>query len=145
VRAVRREPVSLAVDDVRTYCGYRVVVEAEARERCRSQVGDEGVARGGDAQQRVFAVGVFEVERDVALVAQQVQGDVGELAVRAGSHAPVDVAAGGFDGQDVGAEVAEDLGGERPHHDRGEVQHAHAVERPWAHGVEVLPTAGCRR
>ena len=124
----------LAEDDLRIAGTHIVVGETQPPERARSQVGDDDVARLGQAQKRLAAIGVLEIERDVAFVAQQVQRHPGELRVRAGAHEAIGVAGDVLDADDVGAEVAEDLRGQRTHHHRGQVEHPH-IREGTTHGV----------
>src|SRR5664280_2080510 len=127
-RRVRRVPLGLEVHDVGLHVGDVLVGEAEPLQGARPEVGDEDLRRGDDGQQGVPPLGGLEVQHHVPLVAQQVEGDAGELGVGSGGHHPAQRASGVLDGDHVGPQVAEDLRGQRAHDDRGEVDHAHAVE-----------------
>ena len=126
---VGRPAVRLAEHDVRPVGPDVVVGEAQPTEWAGPQVGDDDIARGGDAQERSATVGVLQVERDVALVAQQVEGGARQLRMAPGAHRPVGVAGDVLDRDHVGAEIAQDLRGVRPHDHRREIEHPNTVER----------------
>ena len=93
------------------------VVEAELFGEVAAQVVEHGVCAGDELAEHRHALGVLEVEGDAALVA--VEGLV-ELAVAGAEHVRSDGAAdvaafgGVFDLDDVGAEIAEQLGAKWP-------------------------------
>jgi hypothetical protein len=96
------------------------------------------VGAGDQPAQRLGALGGLQVEHDRALVAVQRQVDrahAGVLRDAVGAH---QVALGPFDLDHVGAKVGQHLRGQRPEHDRGEVEHADAVQRAGRRGAGVL-------
>ncbi|CAB4717944.1 unannotated protein [freshwater metagenome] len=121
--------VRLAEHDVGTDRAHVVVRQPEPAERAGPQVGDHDVGHGCEPEEDLPTGRVLQIERDVALVAQQVERHAGELAVRARPHHPVGVATLGLDRHHLGTEVPKDLGGERPHHNRREVEHPDACKR----------------
>ncbi len=110
---VRGVPLGLAVHDVGADLEDVVVGEPQATEGTGPQVGHHDVDGGGDVEQVSSAGGVLQVEDDVALVAQQVEGEAGQLVHRTGGHHPAERALRVLDGDHVGAQVTEDLGGQR--------------------------------
>jgi hypothetical protein len=106
------------------------VVEPEARQDLRSHRGDDDVARRDERLDDLAAERGLEVHVDGPLVAQEVQGDAGELGVRPGSHHAARVAPGRLEQHDVGPLVGQDLRGQRAHDDAREVEDADARERP---------------
>src|SRR5437870_419574 len=72
---------------------------------------------------------LLEIEHDRALVAVGVEKDVPHAGMAERPGVAHHVAAGRLDLDHVGAEVGEDLRRVRAHHHRGEVEHAHAVQR----------------
>ena len=148
MRRGRWPTVGLAHHDVGFHRRDGRVVEAEPGERRRAQVGDEHIARRSDAQEGVAASRVLQVEAHIALVAQQVERHTAEPTLGAGAHDAVGVATCIFDADHIGTEVAQDLGGVRPHHYRGEVEDAYTVQ--WAllgkfvHGTKSACPCGWR-
>ena len=86
--------------------------------------GEEQVERGR-SERRAMRL----VRSGVLLLGADYYGTLAAEAHRRGmAH---DVAFERFNLDDVGTEVGKDLGCVRPHHHRGEVQYAYAVERSW--------------
>jgi hypothetical protein len=119
----------LTHDHVGTHLAQVVVRQAQPSQGRRAQVGHDDVARGDQPEHGLAPVCVLQVEAHVALVAQQVQGNPGHTVLGTFAHHPVGVTAGVLDADDIGAEIAQDLGGERPHHHRRDVDDANAGER----------------
>ncbi|MNR06974.1 hypothetical protein D3C85_1230740 [compost metagenome] len=117
------------------------VIQPQARHGLRPDVVDEHVGIRGEPQQRLAAIGLLEVQHHAALAAIGVQEDATHAGIPAGPDAAHRVAAGRLDLDDVGAQVAEDLGGIGPHQHRGHVDDAHTVEGS-AHGAPWLFEAG---
>ena len=135
-----------ARDEPRVARAQRVAVEPPARH----QPGTEGLeqhvgALGQPARQLAVAL-VAEVERDRALVAVQAEV-VRRLAVapRRTPGARVVAAVGPLDLDHVGAEVAEQHGGERPGEHAREVRDEESVERRHRPGTLVAGRADARR
>jgi hypothetical protein len=113
------------------------IPEPEPGQRAGPQIGDEHVAAGRDPEQRGPAIGVAEIDGDIALIAQQVQRHAGKPADRAGAHHPVDVALPVLHRNHVGAQVTQDLRRQRPHHHRGQVKYADPGQRPLGFDIHV--------
>jgi hypothetical protein len=79
---------------------------------------------------------LLEIEHDGALVAVVVEEDVSHAGVPHGCDVTQNIPLGRFDLDDIRPEVGEDLGRERSHHHRGEVDDAYAGERT-AHSVAI--------
>ena len=126
---VGRIALGLAVDDVGSHGGDVGVGEPESPERRRPEIRHEDVRGAGHCQQRVASLVRLEVEHHAPLVAQQVEGDPGQLGVRPCGHHPAERPPGILDGDHVGTEVAEDLGGQWAHDDRREVDDPDSFER----------------
>ena len=139
-RLVRVDPIGwptmrLAHHDVGTHLAYRCIVKPQPSQRSRTQVRHHHIARCRNAQERIAPGHTFEVETNVAFVAQQVQRDARHSAARSGSHDAIGIAAGFFDSDDIGAKVAQDLRGIWPHHHRREVENTHTRQRANSDGV----------
>ena len=95
-----------------------------------------------DATHRVLPARIAQVDGDRPLVARD-RRPPEAATVDAHAVAPHDVAdAGRFDLDHVGAEVAEQLPGERAGDERAELEDAHACERRAAGVSDVLVTGG---
>ena len=77
---------------------------------------------GSQPQQRFAPFRLLQVEHEAALAAVEVQVEVPHAAVLHRRHVAHVVAFVRLDLDDVGAELGEDLGRERTHHDGGEVE-----------------------
>ena len=108
----------------------RLVAQAQALDGGQPHVVHQHVHRRQQPLDHRHAVGLLEVDAQRALVAVDRQEDRAHAARPArhavGTHA---VALGRLDLDHVGAVVAEDLGGHRPQHDGGQVEHSHTGQR----------------
>ena len=126
---VRRIPLGLAEDDVMTDGGEVLVGETQPTQCSGAQVGDHHIDRGGNGQGLGPTDRVLQVEGDVALVAQQVEGDTGQLRHGSRGHDSNQRPLRVLHGDHVGTQITHDLGGQWTHDHRTQVDHTHAVER----------------
>lgn len=142
-------PVSLAsaVDDVRIERLHGGVVEAKPLDGFRSHAVYEHVSAGYKTPQCLSANFLLQVELDAALVAVQVKERPGHPRVAQGPVVPGGVASSVLDFDHVSAEVRENVGRQRPHHDPGQVQHPDTGERAcWSgHAVGAEKSAAPSR
>ena len=123
------EPPGPAVDDRRVARAHRGVVEPELVDCLRAHVVHERVRALEEAHHRLQAAGVLEIEHDAALVAVVGEEDRAHPVVdRRRPGAAHRVAAGGFDLDDVGAQIAEHLGRDGAEQDGGEVDDPNSGE-----------------
>ncbi|MCY1225703.1 hypothetical protein D9M72_379070 [compost metagenome] len=142
VRAVLAEAGRDAVHDARVDARDRLVAKAQPLDRRHAHVMHQHVGAGDQRAQRFGALRGLQVEHDRALVAVQRQVDrahAGVLRHAVGAH---QVAFRPFDLDHVGAKIGQHLRGQRTEHDRGEIQHADAVERAGGRGMGVLSRHG---
>jgi len=81
-------------------------------------------------QQHRRRFGLFQIEHKRALVAIEVEEDMAHLGVPGGTGIAHDVALRRLDLDHLGAEIAQDLGRQRPEDDRGQIEHLGPGERP---------------
>ena len=123
------EPPGPTVDDRRVARAHRRVVEPEPVDRPRTHVVHERIRALEQAHHRFQAAGVLEIEHDAALVAVVGEEDCPHSILdRRRAGAAHRVAAGGFDLDDVGAQIAEHLGRDGTEQDGGEVDDPHPRE-----------------
>ena len=126
---VARIALGLAVDDVGADRHHVLVGELEPSQGARPQIGHQHVRRGHHLQEGSTPGRGLDIEHDVALVAEKVEGHPRELGVGAGGHHPAQRPPWILDGDHIGAQVPEDLRGQGAHDDRGEIDDPDAVER----------------
>jgi hypothetical protein len=132
-----------AIDDAGIAAAHGLVVEAEALQALRPHVRDQNIGARGECERRLPALGRFQIERDAALVAVGLQEQRAHPFVPPRANPPHGVAARRFDFDDVGAEIAEDLGRERTHHDGRQVEHADSTQGPGG-GFRLVRPNGLR-
>ena len=124
VRPILTEAGGHAVDDVRLDRGDRRIAQAQALDRLDAHVVHQHVDTGDQPEHGVAAGRALQVDRDRALVAVDREVDRTHAAVPRHAVGTYQVALQAFDLDHVGTVVAEDLGGQRAQHHRGEVQYA---------------------
>ncbi len=128
IGAVFLEAADVTVDQAGVGGGERFVGEADAGGGGGADGVEQHVAGGGETLQRVLAVGRLEVEHDAAFVAVGGEEQRTHAFGAARADGAGDVAFGAFDLDDVGAHVAEGLGGHGAEDHGGEVEHGDAVQ-----------------
>src|SRR5205823_741004 len=104
-------------------------VKTQPRQRLGPDVRDEGIALACETEDGIAARLALEVDRDALLVAVGVEEARAHAAVAGTAGEARVVAAQRLDLEDLGAEIAQQLSGERPHQHAGQVEYAHAVQR----------------
>jgi hypothetical protein len=132
-------------DQPRVQLAQHVRADAELLHRAGPEVLHHRVGRAHQPQQRLAARVGLQVDADALLVAvhRQVVGAVAVDEVRA--DLPGGVAVGRLDLDHTGAEVAEDLRGERAREVLGQVDHHGVAQRAGAHGSSSLSHGGVPR
>ena len=118
-------------DDGRVALGELLVAQAEAAHHAGAEVLHHDVELAGQRQDSLAGGLVLQVGGHAALVAVEGEERVG-LAVRVpvgDPPVPAPLPLRPLDLDHVGAEVAEDLGGQRSLHERGEIQDPEVAER----------------
>ncbi|MNC88201.1 hypothetical protein D3C83_39930 [compost metagenome] len=113
-----------------------LVAQAPFLERAGAEILDHDVELGNQALQQLARLGLAEVERGDALVAQDARG-IERFPVHGGVELAHRVAFGGLDLHYLGAEVGEQPRAEGAGHGRAELQHAVIRERSTRHVREV--------
>ncbi|MNK99487.1 hypothetical protein D3C87_1198820 [compost metagenome] len=130
IGAVLPVAVHADIEDARVHGSDGVVVQAQARHGLRPHVVDQHVGARGQAQHRLPACRLLQVEHQASLAAVRVQEDAGHAFVSRRSDAAHTVAAWRLNLDDVGPQIAQDLRGVGPHQHRRDVDDAHALQRP---------------
>ena len=123
IRAVLAITDQTCIDQARKLGAQLLIAQTEAFHGARPHVRDEHIGPGNQAARHLQAIGMFEIEHDTFFVAVEVH----EIRTHAGmahrAQAARAIAARRFDLDDLGAHVAQNARGIRPHHHGGEINH----------------------
>ena len=131
------------VDDARVGFAQVLVRELKPGHRRRADVVDQHVRVARQRKHRIARLGTLEVQRNRALVAVHVHEHVAHAGIAVGPQLARDIALGRLDLDDLRTQVTEDLRRIRPHQHRGQVEDAHALQRP-AHREPLMPVPAPR-
>jgi hypothetical protein len=118
-----------AIDQLRVTVAQRAGIGPALGQRVRTHVGDEHVGAASERFERASAVVGREIEHHAALVPVAVEIHRAHPGMHLRPEMTRDVTGRRLDLDHVGAEISEQQRGVRSRHDRGEIDHAHSVER----------------
>ena len=134
---VLAEAEHAGIDQARIDLRDDVVAELQPRHRLRPHVVDQHIGRRDQPQHRVAARRLLQVEADRALAAVGVEEHRTHAGMPGRPDQAGDVALQRLDLDDVGAVIAEHLGGIGPHQHGRHVDDLDALK--WSHGSVSLP------
>ena len=121
------------IDDERIHCPDGCLRELEALATRRQEIGEEHICLAAEPPNQLRSTGPVQRDREGPLTAViQLKGvvhfEIVVVALRAENVVAVDVAAGGFDLDDVGAEIAHQRSGGRRRQPVRDLHHRDAAE-----------------